>query len=72
MSCTSYDAANAYIFLNMILFTKEKIIFPDILRQGKCYSARWLLKEICFGSGSVYHLIDRHESNTECFSVLAA
>ena len=41
-SCTNNDAVNAYmnVFVNMLLFTKENIIFRDILRQDKYNSAR--------------------------------
>ena len=35
-SCTNNDIITAYIFVNMMLFTKENIIFPDILWQDKC------------------------------------
>jgi len=39
-SCINSDAVSAKVFVNMMLFTKENITFSDILRQGKCYSAR--------------------------------
>jgi len=40
VSCTNSDAINACVFVNVLLFTGENIIFADILRQDKCYSAR--------------------------------
>ena len=41
------DAINAYVFVNLMLFTKENNI-SDILSDDKCYSARQLLKEFHF------------------------
>jgi len=31
--CANNDTINAYVFLNMMLFTKEHNFFPDVLRQ---------------------------------------
>jgi len=39
------NAINAYVFFNIMLFSKENITFSDILRQEKCYTARQSLKE---------------------------
>jgi len=36
------DVINAYVFVNRMLFIKENIIIPDILKQDKCYRTRWL------------------------------
>jgi len=38
---------NAYVVVNMTLFTKENNV-QNILRQDKCYGARYLLKEFHF------------------------
>ena len=48
------DAINAYVFVNLMLFTKENNI-PDILSDDKCYSARQLLKEFHFLPRDVMH-----------------
>jgi len=47
---------NAYVVVNMTLFTKENNV-QNILRQDKCYGARYLLKEFHLGNGQVYHSI---------------
>jgi len=62
MSCTNNDAVNAYVFVNVMLFTKGNTIFPDILRHDKCYSATdFLNKSFIMGNGLIYHSIDCRE-----------
>jgi len=45
MNCTNSDAINAYVFVDIVLFTKENTTFSDTLLQDKCDSARLSLKE---------------------------
>jgi len=47
-SCTNNDANNDYVFVNIILFTKENIILGEIFRQDKCcFATCW---PVCPGS----------------------
>jgi len=45
--CANNDTINAYVFLNMMLFTKENTIFSRRFK-ARYYTARELLKEFHF------------------------
>jgi len=47
-SCVNSVTINVYFFVDVMLFTKKSIVFGNILRLNKCYTARQLLKEFYF------------------------
>jgi len=60
-TCTNNDAISAYVAVNMMLFTKGNIFFPDILMQDKCLIKEGYLKSLNLGNGALCHSIDRRE-----------
>ena len=38
-SCANNGAINVYIFVHVMLFTKKNIIFLNILKRSRCYTA---------------------------------
>jgi len=52
MNCSNSDAINAYVFVDIVLFTKENTTFSDILLQDKC--DRIVIKRISFEAMVVF------------------
>ena len=57
----NYNPINAYVFVNMMQFTKVNIIFPDMLSKINVTVQDSYSKSLILGNGPVYHSIDCRE-----------